>query len=745
MYRLNRKHPTRLATHRAADAHEAVPRSLRRACALALCAGLAVPGAGMAARAQAQAAAPAGHTAPSGTAISEVLVTAELRPTPLLEQSGSTSVLGAEAIRLRAAQHLEEILALAPNLNFAGGSSRARYFQMRGVGERSQFIEPLNPSVGLLIDDIDFSGLGTIGTLFDVAQVEVLRGPQGTLHGANALAGLINIRSAAPEAEPGAYLQMDVADYGTRNLGLASTGPLGSEQLLYRLALHQHRSDGYQRNAFLGRDDTNARDEQTARLRLRWLAAEDSTVDLSLLHIDADNGYDAFSLDNTRSTLSDEPGQDRQRSTALGLNWTQDLGALQAALLLSAADSAVDYGFDEDWSFVGIAPDLEYSSTDRYLRDRRSYSAQLRLRSIAPLRLAGLSSDWTAGLYLLQDTETLERRYTYLASPFDSRYRARTLAAFGQLDTSLSERLTLSAGLRVAQRRFAYRDSNAVDSTPENALWGGKLALSFDLAAEQLLYASVSRGYRANGVNGSLLAGVGEEQGAVDPGAAQRLGFFDEELLINYELGHKWRSADGSLSSRLALFHMARRDQQVRASLLLPRADGSTAFFDYTDNAARGRNRGLEWELNWRPDERLQLFGSLGLLDTCFDDYVNADGEDLSGRAQAHAPEYQFALGGQFTSPGGWYLRAELEGKDAFYFSDRHDVRSRAYTLAHLRAGFRGPRWQFAAWVRNLGDEDYFVRGFGAFGNDPRKGYAVEPYYQFGEPRLVGLSAQWAF
>ena len=122
------------------------------------------------------------------TRLEEVVVTAELRPAPLLSQVGSISVISAEDIREREAQHLEGILNLAPNVNFAGGTSRARFFQIRGVGERSQFQEPLNPSIGLVIDGIDFSGLGGAGTLFDVQQVEILRGPQGTLHGANALA-----------------------------------------------------------------------------------------------------------------------------------------------------------------------------------------------------------------------------------------------------------------------------------------------------------------------------------------------------------------------------------------------------------------------------------------------------------------------------------------------------------------------------------------------------------------------------
>ena len=127
--------------------------------------------------------------------LSEIVVTAELRKNTLLDHSGSTTVLSEKNLKQLSAQHLEDILNSVPNLNFSGGTSRARFFQIRGIGERSQYAEPINPPVGLLIDDIDFTGVGNAATMLDVAQVEVLRGPQGTLHGANAMAGLINVRS----------------------------------------------------------------------------------------------------------------------------------------------------------------------------------------------------------------------------------------------------------------------------------------------------------------------------------------------------------------------------------------------------------------------------------------------------------------------------------------------------------------------------------------------------------------------
>ncbi len=130
--------------------------------------------------------------------LEEIVVTARLLPKPVDTVPASVSVLPAALIRDRQANHFEELLNAAPNVNYSSGASRGRFVQIRGIGERSQFVDPVDPSVGLYIDGIDFSGLGNAGTLFDVEQVEVLRGPQGTAFGASAMAGLVNIRSAAP-------------------------------------------------------------------------------------------------------------------------------------------------------------------------------------------------------------------------------------------------------------------------------------------------------------------------------------------------------------------------------------------------------------------------------------------------------------------------------------------------------------------------------------------------------------------
>src|SRR5258707_9959537 len=169
---------------------------------------------------------PAAKASDTGDKLDEIVVTATLRSVSLEEMPGSVSVLTGAALRDAGQQHLEDVLALVPNLNWAGDTSRPRYFQVRGIGELQQYQGAPNPSVGFLIDDIDFSGLGSAATLFDVDHVEVLRGPQGTLYGANALAGLIYVKSAAPSDTFGGRAEFDAGDYNERAYGAGITGPV---------------------------------------------------------------------------------------------------------------------------------------------------------------------------------------------------------------------------------------------------------------------------------------------------------------------------------------------------------------------------------------------------------------------------------------------------------------------------------------------------------------------------------------
>ncbi|MEZ0123177.1 MAG: TonB-dependent receptor [Candidatus Reddybacter sp.] len=684
-------------------------------------------------------------------ALPEVVVTATFRDLDILTVPASLSVLDQQVIAERGGEHLQDILNAAPNVNFASGASRGRYLQIRGIGERSQFVDPVNPSVGMLIDDIDVSGMGNAATLFDVRQVEILRGPQGTRFGANALAGMVNIRANDPTEEFEALVSSGYGNYDSWNMGTVVSGPL-AEGLLGRLAVQQKRSDGYIDNDFLGRDNTNNIDELSTRGKLRWLANDELSIDLTGLYVDIDNGYDAFSLDNTRHTLSDQPGHDRQETAAFALasTWTGHQ-AFTLKTIVSWSDSNLEYGYDEDWSYNGLCAGTpcdgwEYSSTDNYRRDREASRFEMRLTSTEAGQLTG-NTDWVAGVYFDQKDEDLTREFfdwvLYSPAEFDSRYETESLALYGQLSKPLGERLTLTVGGRWERFEADYNDSRAVKASPDEDLWGGQVSLEYRLDHNTMVYGLVSRGYKAGGVNGEAVGRAASNGFAPSVIAFlnERLEF-DTETLINYEIGLKGSYLDDSLQLRVAAFYMDRDDMQLKGWY----NEGPT-FVDYIDNAASGENIGLEFEGLWQLSSRLGLFLNLAWLDTEIDNFIvkgNSGLLDKSGREQAHAPNYQFNIGGRYDFGDGFYGRLEAEGKDSFYFSDSHDQQSDSYELFNASFGYQSLHWDITLWARNLTDEDYATRGF-YFGNDPRKFYADEEYVQYGEPRVFGANATYRF
>ena len=689
---------------------------------------------------------PTGPAAKSG--LEEVIVTGQLRDTSQLDLPTSVSVFDQAAIAARGAGNLDQLLNLAPNVNFSAGASRGRFIQIRGIGERSQFIDPVNPSVGLIIDGIDFTGLGLAASTLDMDQVEILRGPQGTVYGANALAGLINMTSAAPSAAPVAKVSAEVSEYNGRSLSAVGSGAL-SEQLSYRVAARNQQSDGYIDNDFLGRSDTNNIDESILRGKLRYQASDDLQLDFTALYIDVDNGYDAFSLQNTRTTLSDQPGWDRQETLAGSMitRWSGS-EAFTLESTLSVADSDTEYGYDEDWTFVGFHP-WEYSSSDNYQRAKDNVSVDLRLLSTETSKLFSGRSSWVAGVYARSESEDLERNQS-----FTSQFDTQNTALYGELNTALSDTLNLVTGLRMEQRSADYADSLAVDSSNDENLWGGNVTLEYHAAENTLVYGTVSRGYKAGGVNGRIISAS-----ATNSSITRDVFEFETESMLNYELGIKGAWLDNRLQAQLAGFYQDRTDVQAKQSIFDP---NDFSFDDFLANADGGKTTGLELELNYLASDTLRFFAAAGWLNAEFEDFestshVDARDDfngialapvDLDGRDVAHAPNYQFFTGTEISLLANLVLRLEVEGKDAFYFSNSHNEKSEAYELLNARLTYQGDNWDVSLWGRNLTDEDYYTRGFyfsNAFGNNPANGYAPEAYYQFGEPRIAGVTGTYTF
>ena len=668
--------------------------------------------------------------------LEEVIITATLMDNDVSRISATT--LTDRDMYARGAAHFEDLLTLVPNLSASSGASRQRFFQIRGIGERSQFIEPINPSVVLLQDGVDISGLGGALTNFDTAQIDILRGPQGAIMGAGALAGLISVETATPSDASELNVAMGLENYGGRRLEVSGNTPITSA-LSARVAHQRYESDGWVDNTHLGVSDTNNRDEQTTRVALRHVA-DANTVDIKLNKVDVDNGYDAFSLDNTRETLSDQPGEDSLDMTSMLVRWNRVGERFTSTVQVSDVDADAIYSYDEDWSFVGIRPFWEYSSFDQYARDIERSTFEWRL---TPSTAESL--DWVVGVYSRDDSESLDRDYTYLDAPFSSVNDTDTLAIYGQISQAVSDDVTLTLGARYEQRDVTYRDSAGVREKFDDNYWTGNASINWQVSEKGAFFATVARGVRAGGVNASLSSTLLTLANEIDVTPYRNSTRFDEEVLLSTEIGYRFSSADQRISGSVTLFNMDRSDQQVKGSLVIPRSDGSTSFTDFTDNAASGTNRGLEASINWRATEALRFSGFIARLDASFDRYVNIDGTDLSGRDQPQAPADQYRLSATYDFSANLSASLEATGRDAFFLSDRHEVTSPSARLINANIAWQRGAWAVTLWGRNLQDKTTVTRGFGTFGNDPRKDYALEPYYQFGEPRTVGATVRYKF
>lgn len=670
----------------------------------------------------------------------EIVVTADFRALRAADLPLPVTVLDAAALDVRRVQHFEELIPHVPNLNLSGEGARARYFQLRGIGELEQYDGAPNPSVGFVIDDVDFSGLGSIGTLFDVDRVEVLRGPQGTRYGANALGGLIYMRSSAPPPELAADFEATTGNDSTLAIGAAVGGPLGDE-LGYRASLHAYRSDGFRHNAYLGRDDTYGRDELAARGKLAWVPTERVSVDFAGFYVDVDNGYDAWAVDNGFTMYSDKPGKDAQRSAAGSVRVEAKLAHVDLVSISGAAETDATYSFDADWGNPDFWAPYVYDFTQTNDRRRRTFNQELRLLS-KPGAIADGRGDWLAGVYLLDLEESNDRvdygldDYAVYCDPClaATDYDATNVALFGQVGLELTSRAHLTVGLRSEVRDADYTDSLGNRFAPRDRMTGGELALTWRVDDAWSTYVRLARGYKAGGFNTSF-AGVDFDE--VDGVTADQIEYRPESLL-SLEAGLKGAWRGGALRGELGVFAARRDDQQIKIPMQLVLGDPASFLF-LTANAERGTHRGVEATVSWDATDRLTFDAAVGALDAEIETFSLFP--DLVGREPPHAPDYTFAFGAEYRAPSGWWGRLDVTGMDAFYFDYGHDQRSQGYTVTNLRVGREWGPWSVAVWARNLLDEEYAVRGF-FFGNEPPD-FPAKLYTRLGDPRHAGITMKY--
>lgn len=687
-------------------------------------------------------AAPAAKPTADTVKLAPVLVTTDLWEAPLARIPASVTVYDQDALRAGAVKHFADLVDEIPNLTWTGGTSRPRYFQIRGIGENSEFEgETPDSTVRFLVDDLDFTGLGSLASTFDVRQVEVLRGPQAGAFGANAAGGVVRLLSNAPTPYWTGQVEASVGGDDLREGGFAVGGPLipgRPDKLMARLAIHQHKSDGFRRNLTLNRD-TDARDEFNARLRLTANPSSTVRLEATLLHSDLDDGYDDFALDNNgKYTYSDQPGYDRQRANAGSLRATlSGLEGVRVTSVTSGSWVKSRYAFDDDWtaaSYMGFS--------DMY-RDRTVFNQELRLDSTQTRGALGWVDRWTVGAFYSELDE--KTRHTD-SDPWSSRglntkYRSDNTALFGQIGHDLAPDTRLIVGLRSewvsVDGRGTKRNYDAttniytvpVTFTPgfNDTLFGGKISLEHDLSANQLVFASVTRGYKSGGVN---------IDARIKPPADPLT--YGTETLWNYEVGVRGNWLDHQLTGELTAFYLDRRDTQVRDSAGF---GGSYRFF--TANGRGAHVYGLEASAAYALTKELSLHASLSQMGSELDRFTLTNGNTGGGRRLANTPKYGYTVGVRYRAPSGFFATTELVGRGQQFDSNNQYEARRPFRLVNASIGYTYRAWTFSIWGRNLFNERYEKRVY-FFGNEDPD-YIEKRYEDRADARQIGGSVAFRF
>ena len=677
--------------------------------------------------------------------IEEIIVKGDWREINVLEEDSSIVILNNQIIESQPIKHFENLSYLVPNLNFAASDSRARHFQIRGIGERSGYERTPNSAVGFLIDDIDYSGQGGIATTFDVDQIEVHRGPQGSRIGSNALAGLIYIKTKEPTEVFEGSSEITLGTYGTRNAGIAFGGPTQFNQdITYRVALRSDYSDGFRKNLFLGKSNTSKKDEDTYRLKLNWKLRDKTTLKFLITQIDLDDPADIWTIDGSLNTLSDRPGMDSQKTNAYSMKIFHGFAGYEFQSITSITDTDVVLSYDADWGNAKSHAPYTYDYFSETLRDRETFSQELRLVSDELDFNSNRNTEWVLGISYFDVKEVNFKNddgvYGDPSDPFgpygsqsssSSNFSSDNLSIFGNIDYFLDEFTKLSIGARWEDYQSNYYDSFGESFNPNDQMSGGKISLNKNLSDVANIFISVARGFNQGGFNLNL---------GLAPDSKNTNLYYDPEFLTNYEVGFNAQLFDAKTNIAAVIFYSDREDQQVLISTQVDPTDPNTFSF-LTQNAAEGTNKGLELNIDVQLTESLNFFARLGLLRTEINNWKSRP--DLEGRAQAHAPKKSYAFGMNWSITNRASLSLDVVGKSSFYYSDSHNNQSKSYSLTNINFDYLIGGWTYSIWARNIFDEYYSVRGF-YFGNEAPD-FKDTLYERHGDPRHVGLSVRYDF
>lgn len=718
------------------------------------------------------------------------MVTVQKREENLQTVPVSVTAFSGDQVKKLGFQNQTQIIGQSAGitLNDFGASPVVR---IRGVGPET-FSETVESSAAIYRDEVYRPTMAANSAqLFDVARVEVLRGPQGTLYGRNTNAGLMHFYSERPTDELEGYGEVQVGNFGQLIAEGAVSGPL-ADNVRGRLAIKSNKDDGYQENLGSGGgDDFGATDVLAVRgqlefdlnenLNLRLIASDSRQRSTSQIYgfrgLVANDGFapcgpsqvlaeDCFSAAPTPtgvfqvadlnaeegySELSDLKNDIDAQDLSVTLKW--QLNDTLEFISISAYET-IDRHYEEDIDatdfglFFGFDPvsgaPLFFQAAATYVMDAKTLSQEFRLVGSTE------SLNWVAGLYYFDDEKT-DVNNSIVDFGIDVRADVTTesTAAFAQAEYSVTDTLTLTTGLRytddernadVATPLAPFVILGSVDAAEFDAgdgKWTYKLGLQWDVSEDLMLYASHSTGVKSGEFNVNLIT------------SADQAAPVGEEKITAYEVGAKWTFLDGLGRLNASLFYNDIEDYQATVYEAPPGGGLATAFFR---NIGDVDVSGAEIELFVAPMENLDLMLAVSLLDSEVDSneqiiqgpllpptFAGGTVYSVDGNELVQAPEVSLNGIVRYAIPtdamGEFSLQVDFTWQDDVFLdvaNDPYNVQE-AYTLWNARISWESPEEFYYAqlFVENAADKFFASEAYTPEGFD-RQGVI------FGKPRTYG-------
>lgn len=705
----------------------------------------------------------------------------------LRRQPISSTVLSPAAIERERVLSVKDLSAVVPNFYQPDyGSRMTSSIYVRGFGARID-----QPVVGVNVDEIPYLNKNSYDfDLFDIARIEVLRGPQGTLYGRNTIGGQLNIYTLSPLGYSGVRAS---AEYGTGNTVRAKASYYGrvSDNFGISVGGFYTRADGFFDNAYDG-SDCDRGHSAGGRVRMVWQGADGWSIDnVASVGSSLEGGYAYCLYDEESGTVS--PVNYNGPNSYERVNVTDGFVVKHAGekMLFTSATGyqylydrmLIDNDFTPRSLFTLVQQQREHALTeDIVLRSnddsRRwqwitgAYGFYKRLRMEAPVTFL---EDGIGDLILGAANAGIQSVMPWAKlmieeSAFDiaSNFKIPTYGLALYHESSLrAGRWRFTAGLRLdyeASRMdydnytsIHYRLSPMMPQFKELSMpFAGrermdflellpKFAVNFSTGAGEL-YVAASRGYKAGGFNtqifsdilqNRLMAAMMEDMGMPaqpSPYNEASATTYKPEYSWNYEAGGHLAFAEGRVRADFSLFWIECRDQQLT---VFP--EGTTTG-RMMSNAGRSRSRGVEVSLSWNPTARLGVWGSYGFTDARFVKFD--DGEaDYAGNVLPYAPRNTVYLGATYRLHVGARMLDDVvvncswRGAGKIYWNESNTLSQNFYSQLGASVDLRKGDFTLSLWGRNLTGTDFYTFYFKSVGNS---------FFSHGKPRQLGLTLSYA-